>query len=77
METSQAKSALVLSERTPLLNLRFVLHNIRLARTIVIAMYSVLDYSLLRPSLVAFYTKLNELSSILLQKFVSVYFSLP
>ena len=49
---------LLLFEWTPLL--RFVLHVLRLGNTFVIAMYSVVDYSLLRPSLVAFYTKLNE-----------------
>ena len=47
-ETSNAKSKLVLLERTLCLCLRFVL-------------YGVMNYSLFMPELISFYTKLNEI----------------
>ena len=53
-ETSHAKSKLVLSEWTPRLCLCFVLYNMRLIKTFIIAMYSVMNYSLLMLNLVAF-----------------------
>ena len=54
-ETFNAKSELVLMEWTPRLFLSFVLYDIRLVNTFIIAMYGVMNYSLLMPNLVAFY----------------------
>ena len=36
----------------------------RLVNTFIIVMYGVMNYSLLKPNLVAFYAKLNEISKI-------------
>ena len=70
------KSVLVLLEWTPRLCLRFVLYDIRLFNTFIIAMYGVMNNSLLMPNLVAFYAELNKIQKmtfILRSKFLSVY----
>ena len=60
-ETSNAKSELVLLEWTPRSRQPFVLNDIRLVNIFIIAMYGIMNYSLLMPNLVAFYAKLNEM----------------
>ena len=60
-ETSNAKSELVLLEWTPRLCLRFVLSDMSMLNTFIVAMYDVMYYTLLMPTLVAFYAKLNEI----------------
>ena len=60
-KTSNAKSELVLLEWTFHLCLRFVLYDMRLVNSFIIAIYGVIDYSLLMPTVVAFYAKLNEI----------------
>ena len=60
-ETSNAKSELVLLERTPRLCLRFVLYGMRLVNTFSISNFGVMNYSLLMPNLIAIYAKLNEI----------------
>ena len=47
-------------EWTPRLCIHFVLCDLRLVNTFIIAMYGVMNYSLLMQNLVAFYAKLNE-----------------
>ena len=54
-ETSNAKSELVLWEQTPCSCLCFVLYDMRHVNTFIIAMYGVMNYSLLMPKLVVFY----------------------
>ena len=49
-ETSDAKSELELLGWTPLLYLRFVLYDMRLVNTFIIAMYGVMNYSLHLPN---------------------------
>ena len=72
-ETSDAKSEIVLWEWTPPLCLRFVLNDMRLVTTFIIAMYG----DMIMPKLVAFYAKLNEtykkINFILRMKFLSVH----
>ena len=60
-ETSNAKSEFVLLEWTPRLCLCFVLYDMGLVNTFIIVMYDVMNYWLLRPNLVAFYAKPNEI----------------
>ena len=60
-ETSSAKSELVLMEWAPRLCLCFVLYDMRLVNTFIIAKYCVMNYSLVIPNTVAFYVKLNEI----------------
>ena len=60
-ETSNAKSELVLLEWTPRLCLLFVLYNMRLVSTFIIAMYGVMNNLLLVPNLIACYAKLHEM----------------
>ena len=49
------KSELVLLEWTPGLCLCFVLYDMRLVNTFIIAMYGVMNFLLLMPNLVVFY----------------------
>ena len=56
-----AKYETVLLEQTTLLCLRFVLYDMRLVNTFIIAMYSVINYLLLLLYLVVFYAKLSEI----------------
>ena len=60
-ETSNAKSELVLLEWTSRSRQPFVLNDIRLVNIFIIALYGIMNYSLLMPNLVAFYAKLNEM----------------
>ena len=60
-KTFDAKSEFVLLESTPHLCLRFVFYDMRLVNTSIIAMYDIMNYSLLIPNLVAFNAKLNEI----------------
>ena len=63
-ETSNAKSELLVIEWTPRLCLCFVLFHMRLVNIYIIAINGVMNYSLLRPNVVAFYAKQNEISKI-------------
>ena len=74
-ETSNAKSELVLLEWTPRLCLHFVLYDMRLVSTLIIAVYGAMNYSLLTPILIELVAKLNEYKksvSFLRWKFLSV-----
>ena len=51
----------MLLEWTPGLCLCFVLYDIRLVNTFIIAMYGIMNFLLLMPNLVVFYAKLNEI----------------
>ena len=58
---SNVKSELVLLEWIPRLYQRFVLNDMRLINTFIIAMYGAMNYSLLMPNLLTFYARLNEI----------------
>ena len=60
-ETSNAKSEFVLLEWTPRLCPCFMLYDMRLVNTFIIAMYGVINYALLMPNVIVFYAKLNEI----------------
>ena len=60
-ETSNVKSELVLLEWTPRLCLHFVLYDMRLVNTFIIAMYGVMNNSLLVPNLINCDAKLHEM----------------
>ena len=60
-EISNAKSELVLLEWTPRLCLHFVLYDMKLVNTFIIAMHGFLNYSLLMLNAVASYAKLDEI----------------
>ena len=58
-EISNAKSELV--EWAPRLCLHFMLYDMRLVNTFIIAMYGVMNNLLLVPNLIACYAKLHEM----------------
>ena len=64
-ESSNAKSERVLLEWTLRLCLRLVRYDMRLVNNFIIAMYGIMNYLMLLPTLVAFYAKLNEIQSTL------------
>ena len=64
-ESSNARSERVLLEWTLRLCLRLVRYDMRLVNNFIIAMYGIMNYLLLLPTLVAFYAKLNEIQSTL------------